>query len=319
MSVPTTGNDMADGKTAGTAKGTWAGMRALLNGTDPGNCKVTVQVSGLFSGGVHLYIPGYDHSNLLITGADQATDGWSGEVYIYGSMMLDKLCFGRLSLYGSYLHLENRTLRFTGVSPVNAAISLFARSGIYAYNTTFEFTGNHSSLIYISGGTGQLYNSAYKQIGGIAYNHFTNAYSGSIALNGPNSTFDFQTPPSVSSIRSYGGTLDTVLAASFPGGGKVTYDSPGISYIRGVARIGGKVYSDGSIITTYGDLAAITRESAGTYLLTINMTTKGVLVTPETLSDFRATSIYVSATQWRIYTRNASGALTDCNFDFAIF
>jgi hypothetical protein len=244
------GNDANDGLTSTTAKKTWAAMHTLLAGIDPCGYTVTVMVSGMITAGSNVFsLPQFSPGNCVISGTDQATDGFSDTVNVTsGGFTPDKIAFGRLqSTIAGKVHASGKTIRMIGLSPENVAFQNSEGGGsIQLSSCTIEYSGAYTNFVYCIGGKVWLNSCTYTPIDSPTLSGqsiFLNV-SGEVSINNP---------------------------AAMPGGGTVRRSNPGYHNAFGAPVAQGLIAASGAAASVQNiGISSSTKTGTGVYELTLS-------------------------------------------------
>ena len=270
-----TGSDANDGTTAATAKGTWAGMHALLAAVDPRGYAVTVNVSGKIGGNCDLALPRYCPENLSIVGTSTTTDGFTGRLRaVAGGFTPDKISVGQLSATNTgSIQAVSKTIRLTGLPTPGFGICNEAGGGlIVAQTSTIEYSGAYNVLAVGYGNSVYLRSNNFVAIGtptitiaffgGLSGGRFiapTNTWAGAVNLTGKSMYMDT------------GGVVDIDNPTAVPGGGTITRTNPGNINAKGAAVAYGGVSSSGALNSSsrYG-VNSVTKTGTGVYVISVD-------------------------------------------------
>jgi hypothetical protein len=318
-----TGNDANDGTTASTAKGSWNGIQALLNGIDPRGYVVTVQVSGKIAGNVTIALAGYASIKLLGTSA--ANDGFLGIVTFETNSVIGNLSFGKIRLSkSSYLHLEN-TIRITGLATADRGMEVYSDAIVFcSLPATIEYSGNFTlfmrcfnggKISFVGSGDNQV---SFVQVGNVTMQKFCELFYGEAFFYKCASEGD--AVPSVATFDIVeSGTIGGSARNLMPGGGKTVYTSVSANIgAKGVARAAGYVSSAGVLSNSFG-ITSVTKTATGVYQIAHNFSQPLALVTTFGTTAPSDAIVDGGGTTTTVRTFNASGVATDISFNIAIF
>jgi hypothetical protein len=323
MSVPATGNDTNDGTAPETAKGTPAGIQALLNSVDNRGHKITVRWSGKIgttSSEWTMVLPGYNDRNLEFVGESTETDGYLGTIYVWqGVFTANNLAFGRLyaSIFGG-IRMANKKIRLTGVA--TPADGIVGDGKVQFAQSEIEYSGAFTGLFYGGYDNFDLLECKFTQIGSPVYIYFCKSGRMSVVLfTSPVFEGDAQ-PTSGYTCFLASGSGVYGLTSAFPGGGTVSMrDESRIPIAaRGTARAGGQVAPDGALPKSFG-ITSVTKTATGIYQIVHNLTNTVVLVSVKSSAGMGSIVASGDNNTTTVRTFNASGALADTAFNIAIF
>jgi hypothetical protein len=242
--LSTTGSDANDGRTPETAKGSWAGMHALLASIDPREYVAMVNISGLFAGAFNINLPAYTQEKLYLFGTDRAVDGCTGDLTaVSGGFAYNNIRCGALQVLRS-AHIGRATsganfIRITGMPTPSGAIYAGFGGRITARLDTIEYSGAFTDFIQAHGG------------GVVSFRNMTYAPIGTPTFSGD-------------SINMYlGSSADVDNPAILPGGGTITRSNPGNINAYGVAVAGGFINGNGSLGSPSFGITAVTKTQTG--------------------------------------------------------
>jgi hypothetical protein len=234
--LSSTGNDANDGTALAKAKGTAAGLQALLASIDAGGYVVTVIISGVINGSLRLFVSHLP--NFIIRGITETTDnGMTGTVLIYATGDTDI----------RNLRCQNLTARTSGhmtlagkikfVSPANTttaqAIALVGGQITVGLQDvcSIDYSGVYTDLAVCFDGFINFNLATFTQSGDLTYRDLARvAYTGEIAFATCDATA-ITTPPTTATLFvmddgsiAYGG-LTVAGAITFFDGQRVSIQS----------------------------------------------------------------------------------------------
>jgi hypothetical protein len=266
MSIPATGNDANDGATASTAKGSLAGIIALLNGIDPRGYVVTVKVSGLIAGNISWDFRDYP---VNLTGTDMDSDGFSGVFSVNGGTVIPhNLRFGVLSAnFPGKIYARGKNIKIVVTASASAGMYLLAECDFRGANIRYSGTMLH--LV-----NAQLSISNFCEASFVAVDNptITNARFG--AYNGGGislgaTTFSGEATVAKEILIDSG--IVPALPASIASGVFFAAASAMRIGAKGVARASRFINADGSMGIRGFGLVSVTKTATGVYEITTGL------------------------------------------------
>jgi hypothetical protein len=309
------GNDANDGKTAGTAKATWAGMQKLLSGIDPREYKATVKISGLVPGST-VNLPGYDSQNLVLEGTSTANDGFSSALNFLTGASCSNIQHGEMLVYGGIVQLVGKN-RLVGNS--SATPGYVVRSpGRLVLVGTIEYAGVFGAVI-VADSAGHVWISSptFTQIGTPVFDYFIRAVRVGTVSQFP-SAYNGDALPSIATYHMYQEGCVPYLDPNAPGGGTVVCTPSGRIAAQGVARAVGQVSSAGGLSKSFG-IESVTKTATGVYQIVHGLSNPVAIVTLVTGGSLGSAVVDGANNTTIVRTFNAAGAVGDCAFNIEIF
>jgi hypothetical protein len=219
-----TGDDANDGKTLATAKGTAAGINALLAGIDPRGYIIAIKVSGIITGD---WAIGERSFRLNISGVtEDSANGFTGRIAnnaAGGTCSIGNICASDLAV-GRYA-----TSNLYGqITLAGTANKIFVDSlGFVGGNPHINISG---SFPYFVLGTGRVMLEGMKitQDGSISYNYFAGIHADGFASFIDTDISELTTPPTYNTYQLLSGGK-AYSNTTLPGNNSVAVYNPSIS------------------------------------------------------------------------------------------
>jgi hypothetical protein len=320
-----TGNDTNDGTAPEKAKGTPAGIQALLNSVDNRGYKITVVVSGKIETTSSAFLfdfPDYDDSTLEFVGESTETDGFLGDFRIQnGVFSANNLSFGRIFAYEKgTIRIIDRKIRLTGSATPGYGIQSNINGEFV--RTVIELTGAYTSIFFsASGGQNNFTSCTFKQVSDLTYNYLGRARS-FLLVEG--CTYDGDALPSTGyTFEVLDGAFMFSNSTTLPGGNTYNIGRQGRGSTYGTARAIANISSTGVLSTSRGfGISSVTKTGTGVYRVNHSLNNYISHVTPYPIPDARAVIGVIDDSvggQTTVRIFNDGGTATDAGFNIEIF